>query len=82
MARRGFDPQLRWRGSAVELIVGRCGVETAAMADPDVVCELHQGLIEGMLEATGGEFDLRSANRRDPRRAGCRFRMVPIDSVD
>ena len=77
MARRGFEPELRQKGRDVDLVAGRCGMETAAAADPDVVCEIHRGLIEGMLAATGGKLELRGTTRRDPSRAGCRFRIGP-----
>ncbi len=77
MARRGFEPELRRSGSAVELVAGRCGVERAAAADPDVVCDIHRGMIEGMLQGTGGKLEVRAAFRHDPSRAGCRFQIGP-----
>jgi predicted ArsR family transcriptional regulator len=80
MARRGFEPELRRSGRAVELVVGRCGIESAAAADPDVVCEIHRGMIEGMLQGTGGKLELRAAFRNDPSRGGCRFRIGPARS--
>lgn len=77
MSRRGFDPELRQEGPVVELVAGRCGVEAAAAADPDLVCEIHRGMIEGMLEGTGGKLELRAAFRYEPSRGGCRFRIGP-----
>jgi predicted ArsR family transcriptional regulator len=79
MARRGFEPELRRTGSVVELVTRRCAVEAAAAADPDVVCEIHLGLIEGILEGTGGDLELRAATRRDPSRGGCRFDVAPVE---
>ena len=76
-ARRGFEPELRRSGSAVELVAGRCSVERAATADPDVVCEIHRGMIEGMLQGTGGKLEVRATFREDPSRGGCRFRIGP-----
>ncbi|HWC09663.1 MAG TPA: hypothetical protein VG455_00425, partial [Acidimicrobiales bacterium] len=77
MTRRGFDPELRHEGPVVELVAGRCGVQAAAAADPDVVCEIHRGMIEGMLQGTGGKLELRAAFRHEPSRGGCRFRIGP-----
>lgn len=77
MAQRGFDPELHREGPAVELVAGRCGVEKAAAADPDVVCEIHRGMIEGMLQGTGGKLEVRAAFREDPSRGGCRFQIGP-----
>jgi predicted ArsR family transcriptional regulator len=79
MARQGFEPEVRRKGRVIDLVAGRCAVETAAAADPGVVCEIHQGMIEGVLEASGGELVLRSTTRRDPSRAGCRFRIAPAE---
>lgn len=78
MARRGFEPELRRRGSTVDLVAGHCGMEMAALADPDVVCEIHRGMIEGILEATGGDLMLSAATPRNPTVAGCRFHIGPV----
>lgn len=79
-ARRGFEPELQRRGPEVDLIAGRCSVERAAAADPDVVCEIHRGMIEGMLQGTGGKLEVRAAFRQDPSRGGCRFQIGPARS--
>lgn len=75
MARWGFEPHIDDRGSTADLIAGSCPFEAAASAAPDVVCEIHRGLVEGVLEAVDGSYELAAFTRRDPARAGCRFRL-------
>jgi predicted ArsR family transcriptional regulator len=75
MARWGFEPHIEVRGSTVDLVAGSCPFTAAASAAPDVVCEIHRGLVEGLLEAVDGNWELTGLTRRDPVRAGCRFRI-------
>src|SRR4051794_25229455 len=41
MARGGFEPTRRQDGTDVELVLHSCPYTNAAVADPDIVCELH-----------------------------------------
>ncbi len=75
VTRRGFEPERVERANGVDLILRRCPFEAAASANPEIVCDLHQGLAEGMAEALGGEIAVRGLLRRDPRRAGCRLQL-------
>lgn len=69
----GFKPSVN--GSTIEL--GRCPFADLAVADPDVVCELHRGLIDGCLDRpTGGATATLSP--RPPRLAGCTVTIDPI----
>jgi predicted ArsR family transcriptional regulator len=77
MARRGFQPRRKERGSTTEIVLDRCPFAAAAAQDPDVVCELHRGLAEGILEAVGGQVELIRLVRHDPKRAGCRLVTRP-----
>lgn len=78
MARRGFRPQIARRSKGVELILERCPFETAAAAAPEIVCSLHRGLADGMLEALGGNYAVEELVARNPARAGCRLRVRPV----
>ena len=55
MARHGFEPELaperRRRSTSCS---SRCPFATTALADPDVVCDLHLGLAMGAAEGLGG----------------------------
>ncbi len=71
MARRGFEPHRREQGGEVELVLGRCPYQALAATDPDVVCEIHLGLAEGIVEAAGADLEVTQLVARDPAHAGC-----------
>ena len=69
----GFKPSVN--GSTIEL--GRCPFADLAVADPDVVCELHRGLIDGYLDGQTGDATA-TLSQKSPRLAGC---TVVINSI-
>lgn len=71
MARRGFEPHRREQADEVELVLGRCPYAALAATDPDVVCEMHLGLAEGIVEAAGADLEITTLVARDPAQAGC-----------
>jgi predicted ArsR family transcriptional regulator len=73
MATQGFEPEVRQRGSRVDIVLNNCPFESAVLADRSVVCDLHLGMAEGMVEDTE-ELVLDELVAKDPRRAGCRLR--------
>ena len=75
MARRGFHPRRIERGGSVELELQRCPFEAAALADPDVVCQLHLGLAEGIVESLSGDVEVAELVARDARRAQCLLKI-------
>jgi predicted ArsR family transcriptional regulator len=79
-AQGGFEPTLRQRGVDVEVLLHSCPFVNAAVADPDIVCELHHGIAIGVVEHVGG-LTIDGLDREDPRRAPCRFR-AHLDADD
>jgi len=73
MARHGFDPTMRQKGSAVDVILRTCPFASTALADPDTVCELHLGMAYGIAESIDG-LEVDELIPKDPRRAHCRLR--------
>jgi predicted ArsR family transcriptional regulator len=74
MARLGFDPTVQTRGSRVDVVLQTCPFASAVYVDPDVVCDLHLGMAEGMTaNAQGLVVDELVA--KDPMRAGCRLKL-------
>lgn len=71
MHRQGFDPDVRRRGAQVEVVLRSCPFATTAAVAPEVVCELHRGLAEGVAEDSDVVID--DLLPSDPRRAGCRL---------
>lgn len=51
LARGGFGPELAAGGATVAL--RRCPLLEAARTHPEVVCQVHQGMVQGLLEAKG-----------------------------
>ena len=74
MARHGFEPELRRHGDAIDVALHRCPFATTAVAEPDVVCDLHLGLAMGAAERLGG-IVVDELDRNDPRRAPCHLRV-------
>jgi predicted ArsR family transcriptional regulator len=50
----GFDPAAADDGTAVTIAFTHCPFRELAEAHPDIVCNLHRGLIEGFVEHVGG----------------------------
>lgn len=73
MARHGFDPTARQRGSAVDITLHTCPFASTALADPDTICELHLGMAYGIAEGVDG-LEVDELVPKDPRRANCRLR--------
>lgn len=78
MARHGFEPSVGRDGDTVDITLHRCPFETAALADPDTVCQLHLGLARGVADDVGG-LVVDELLPRDPRRAQCRLRCHVTD---
>jgi predicted ArsR family transcriptional regulator len=74
MAREGFAPVVRRKGSRVDVVLERCPFESTALDDPDTVCALHLGLAEGLVDGPG-DVRVDDLVAKDPRRAGCRLRL-------
>lgn len=76
MERRGFDPVVRnARGRRVDVVLRNCPFESAVLADPDTICDLHLGIAEGVVALAGDRLVVDELVVQDPRRANCRLRM-------
>ena len=74
-ARQGFEPCRVERRSSVDLVLGRCPYQAPATAAPDIICQLHLGMAEGIAQATGDSLEVTGLIVRDPLRAGCRLML-------
>jgi len=56
LARLGFDPEpvADGDGGTTTVAFARCPFQAYAEANPELVCSLHRGLVEGFVDATGG----------------------------
>jgi len=82
MARHGFDPTVHETQGEVEVVLRSCPFASAALADPDTVCQLHLGIAQGLVENADG-LEVVELIPKDPRRAHCRLRChVQVNSVE
>jgi predicted ArsR family transcriptional regulator len=54
LASLGFDPESVVDDQGATIAFTRCPFRELAEANPDLVCSLHRGLVEGFAEARGG----------------------------
>jgi len=55
MGSLGFDPVGTTSGPSTTIVFTACPYRALAEAFPELVCELHRGIVEGMTEAGGAE---------------------------
>ena len=72
--RLGFDPAVADDGVSATVAFAHCPFRELAEANPELVCGLHRGLIEGFVEIVGGGevVAFRSLVDRDP----CQVELV------
>ena len=76
VARRlGFEPRREASRAGVDIVLDRCPFATSATLAPDIVCELHRGLAEGIAAAAAGDTTVTGLVIRPPKRAGCRLQL-------
>jgi predicted ArsR family transcriptional regulator len=75
-ARHGFEPRRVERRASVDLVLCHCPYRAPATAAPDIVCQLHLGLAEGLAQASGDGVSVTGLVARDPQRAGCRLMLA------
>ncbi len=76
MERQGFEPEVRnARGRKVDVVLRHCPFESAVLADPDTICDLHLGIAAGVAELGGDRLVVDELIAHDPGRANCRIRM-------
>ncbi|HET7487822.1 MAG TPA: hypothetical protein VFJ85_07830 [Acidimicrobiales bacterium] len=75
VAAHGFAPLQAGSPAAPELVLTRCPYASLAAVAPDVVCELHRGLAEGIADNLPCDqpVEVVALVRRDPVVAGCRL---------
>jgi len=54
-ARLGFDPEVVTSGTTTTMAFAHCPFRDLAESHPDLLCSLHCGLVEGLVEAVGGQ---------------------------
>ena len=65
LADLGFDPATATDGTVTTIAFTRCPFRPLAEAFPELVCHLHRGMIEGMVDVLGGAEIARFATLED-----------------
>lgn len=76
----GFAPQRRRRAGRVTFRLGNCPYRDAVAENPAVVCALHRGLTQGLLDALAPSAELSDFVPKDPLRAGCLIEVTRLGS--
>jgi predicted ArsR family transcriptional regulator len=74
LADLGFDPEVADDGAATTIAFTHCPFRELAELVPDVVCHLHRGIVEGMVDQFGGAEVTRFATLAD--RSPCEMDLV------
>ena len=67
----GFDPAAVTEDGATTVAFGHCPFADLAESNPELVCSLHRGLLEGFVDEVGGGHveDFHDLSHREPCRA-------------
>ena len=65
LAELGFDPVTQTDGAVTTVAFTHCPYQHLAEAFPELVCHLHRGVVEGMVEVLGGARVARFATLAD-----------------
>lgn len=80
VARRlGFAPRVQSTRTGTDVVLERCPFLEAAEREPDIVCELHHGIAQGIAEQRGRASEDIDLLVRKPKRAGCRIKVPVAD---
>ena len=68
LAELGFDPEVFPEDGATTIAFTHCPFAELAESNPELVCSLHRGLLEGFVDGTGGATveDFHDRSHREP----------------
>lgn len=72
----GFEPRVEETPDGTDVVLDRCPFLGPAAQAPDIVCDLHRGIAEGIAEAGLGDATIAGLLVRPPERAGCRIEVA------
>ncbi len=72
MLERGFRPTLKRKGERLEYSLQRCPFSSVAEQSPQIVCELHRGLMDGLAQDLDHPVQVVEFTPRRTRRQACR----------
>lgn len=72
MREAGFEPH----DTGAEVLLRRCPLIEAAVKHPSIVCSVHLGMVDGVLDATGGRGDADLQPFTSPHECTLRLRIT------
>lgn len=78
LAALGFEPERKNAQGSSCYRFWNCPYAAAATANPSVVCTLHRGMAQGLVDALVPQSELLRFEPRDPARAGCLMELGGI----
>jgi predicted ArsR family transcriptional regulator len=72
----GFAPRPEAAGDGLRYVLGNCPYRDAVAENPAVVCTLHRGITQGLLDRLHPETALKGFVARDPYTAGCLIELA------
>lgn len=69
--RLGFDPSIARHGDGATCVLGRCPYTESVRENPQIICMLHRGITEGLLDRIDPGARMTRFVARDPDQAGC-----------
>jgi predicted ArsR family transcriptional regulator len=77
VARRlGFDPTVKATRAGADVVLGRCPFLGPAAESPEIVCELHRGIAEGIVAEAVDDAVVTDLVIHPPKRANCRIKVA------
>ena len=76
LAELGFDPATVTDGDGITVAFTRCPFRELAEVFPDVVCHLHRGMVDGIVDVVGGASVQRFGTLAD--RDPCQVELVGV----
>lgn len=73
--RMGFEPRVSSTRVGADVVLERCPFLGPAGSSPEVVCDLHLGIAEGIAERASDHATITELVIRPPKRAGCRIKV-------
>lgn len=67
----GFQPELETKEGTLVCTLGNCPYRDAVRENQEVVCTLHRGITQGLLDVIDPKAKLTSFVPGDPEEAGC-----------
>ncbi|MEP6953818.1 MAG: helix-turn-helix domain-containing protein [Solirubrobacteraceae bacterium] len=78
----GFAPSVKTApGGTVTYCLDNCPYRDAAREHPEVICTLHKGLTQGLLDVLDPHIKLAGFEPRDPATAGCLIELTGVEEV-